>query len=335
MATIFVTGGAGYVGSQCCKALARDGWKVVVYDNLCRGWREFVKYGDFIRGDILDGESLRAALKRTRPEVVLHLAGFAYVDESIRDPGLYYRNNMVGTVNVLDAMADVGLSRLIFSSTCATYGVPKTAPIVETTPQHPLNPYGWSKLFAERMLTDFDRAHPLRSVALRYFNAAGADPDGEIGERHDPETRAIPLAIRGAMADDYVFTIFGDDFETRDGTCIRDYIHVADLADGHRRAAQYLIDDGPSDVFNLGTGVGTSVAEVAAAVERVSGKPVAKRIGPRRPGDAPILTASAEKAERILGWRPQYSDIDTIIETAWRWHASEAARFANGLKHDA
>lgn len=321
--TVFVTGGAGYVGSHCCKAFANAGWKVVVFDNLSRGWREMVRWGDLIEGDILDLESLKAAMARVKPDAVAHFAAFAYVGESVEEPGMYYRNNSLGTLNILDAMRANNVKNIVFSSTCATYGVPVRTPIDEEHPQSPINPYGWSKFIVEKMLADYSVAHGLRYAAMRYFNAAGADPDGTIGERHEPETHVIPLAIRGALKNDYTFTIFGNDFDTRDGTGLRDYIHVADLADAHCRALEYLLGGGASDVFNLGTGNGTTVEEIAAAVEYVSGRPLPRKIGPRRAGDPPALVASAEKAERILGWKPQHSDIKNIIASAWRWHAQE------------
>lgn len=321
--TVFVTGGAGYVGSHCCKAFAEAGWKVVVFDNLSRGWRDMVRWGDLIEGDILDLDALKAAMARVKPDAVAHFAAFAYVGESVDDPAIYYRNNSVGTLNILDAMRANNVQNIVFSSTCATYGVPVRTPIDEQHPQSPINPYGWSKFIVEKMLADYSVAYGLRYAALRYFNAAGADPDGTIGERHEPETHVIPLAIRGALKNDYIFTIFGNDFDTRDGTGLRDYIHVADLADAHCRALEYLLNGGASDVFNLGTGNGTTVEEIAAAVEYVSGKPLPRKIGPRRAGDPPALVASAEKAERILGWKPQHSDIKNIIASAWRWHAQE------------
>lgn len=323
MTTLLVTGGAGYVGSHCCKAFAEAGWKVVVFDNLSRGHRDMVRYGGLIEGDLLDRPTLDAAIAKVKPDAIAHFAAFAYVGESVENPALYYRNNTTGTLNLMEAMRDGGVEQLLFSSTCATYGVPSRVPIDEMHPQSPINPYGWSKLFVERMLADFAVAHPFRYVALRYFNAAGADASGEIGERHEPETHAIPLAIQGALQPDYTFTIFGDDFDTRDGTGLRDYIHVTDLADAHRRAVDYLMRGGKSDVFNLGTGIGTTVAEIAAAVERVAGRPVPRKVGPRRAGDPPALYASNAKAREILGWDPQHSDIDNIIRTAWRWHAQQ------------
>ena len=319
--TVFVTGGAGYVGSHCCKAFAKAGWIVVVFDNLSRGWRDMVRWGDLIEGDLLDQAALAAAIARVKPDAITHFAALSYVGESVTEPGLYYRNNSLGTLNLLDAARAGNVESILFSSTCATYGTPVRTPIDESHPQSPINPYGWSKLFVERMLADYARAYALRYVALRYFNAAGADEAGEIGERHEPETHVIPLAIRGALRNDYTFTIFGDDFDTRDGTCVRDYIHVSDLADAHCRALDYLSAGGKSDVFNLGTGVGTTVREIADAVERVAGRTFPRQIGARREGDPAALVASAEKARDVLGWRAQHSDIDTIILTAWRWHA--------------
>jgi UDP-arabinose 4-epimerase len=321
--TVFVTGGAGYVGSHCCKAFALAGWQVVTYDNLSRGWRDFVKWGPLIEGDLLDTDGLKRAIQDVQPDAVAHFAALAYVGESVADPGGYYRVNSLGALNVMDAMREAGVGAMLFSSTCATYGVPVRTPLEETHPQAPINPYGWSKLFVEKMLGDYQVAHGLRSVALRYFNAAGADLDGEVGERHEPETHVIPLAIRGAMHDDFTFSIFGADFDTRDGTAIRDYIHVADLAQAHLRALEYLHAGGASEAINLGTGVGTTVLEIAAAVERAAGRPLARTIGPRRAGDPPALVAAADKAARLLGWRPQHSDIDTIIASAWAWHQRE------------
>jgi UDP-arabinose 4-epimerase len=298
--TVFVTGGAGYVGPHCCKAFAEAGWNVIVYDNLSRGWRDFVRWGPLIEGDILDAEHLTSAIREARPDAVAHFAALAYVGESVADPGKYYRVNSAGALNILDAMRSCNVSAIVFSSTCATYGVPVRTPIDEDHPQAPINPYGWSKLFVEKMLADHDRAHGIRHVALRYFNAAGADPDGAIGERHEPETHVIPLAIRGAIQEGYAFTIHGGDYETRDGSAVRDYIHVSDLADAHLKALGHLCAGGRSDVFNLGTGVGTSVRDIANAVERAAGRPIARTVGPRRAGDPPALVASADKAARLL-----------------------------------
>lgn len=325
MATVFVTGGAGYVGSHCCKAFARAGWRVVAYDNLSRGFRDLVRWGPLIEGDLNDPAGLHAALDEVKPDAVAHFAAFASVGESMRDPGLYYRINVAGTLNLLKAMTQAGVGQLIFSSSCATFGVHNEL-ITEETPQAPINPYGATKLMGERMIQDFGAACGLRSVILRYFNAAGVDPDLETGERNTWDPRIIPQVIRGAMEGGYTLTINGSDFETRDGTAVRDYVHVTDLADAHQRALDWLQRGNPSAVFNLGTGRGTSIGELAAAVERYSGKAVKRAFGPRRAGDPPSLVALAAKAESELGWRPGMSDIDTIIRTAWAWAEKERAR---------
>jgi UDP-arabinose 4-epimerase len=322
---ILVTGGAGYIGSHCCKAFAAAGFEVVVYDNLKHGWRDMVRWGELIEGDILDKEALGSALQRVRPDAVAHFAALISVAESVKDPALHYANNSVGAFTLLEAMRAAGTDKIIFSSTAATYGAPVTVPIPEDHPQVPINPYGWSKLIVERMLADFAAAYGLRYAALRYFNAAGADPDGEIGERHEPETHVIPLAARGALDPDYRFTIFGDDFPTRDGTCVRDYIHVADLADAHRLALEHLLSGGESGAFNLGAGEGVTVKEIADAVEAVSGRPLARVIGPRRAGDPAVLIASSEKARRVLGWTPRRSSIEEIVRSAFSWHEKDDA----------
>lgn len=320
--TVFVTGGAGYVGSHCAKAFAQSGWTVVTYDNLSRGHRDLVKWGELIEGDILDSETLTEALHRVKPDAVAHFAAFAYVAESMTAPEIYYRNNVRGTMSLLDAMVDTGVQQMVFSSSCATYGL-SDALITEETPQNPINPYGQTKLICEKMIRDYGEAHGIRSALLRYFNAAGCDPDGETGERHDPEPHVIPLAIRGAMDGTFTFNILGGDYDTPDGTCVRDYVHVSDLADAHLRALSYLGEGGASDVFNLGTGHGSSVLELANAVSKVAGKEVPRVIADRRPGDPPSLVASADKAARILGWRPERSDLETILQTAWSWFQSE------------
>ena len=325
MTTILVTGGAGYIGSHCCKAFAAAGWDVVVYDNLKHGWRDMVKWGPLIEGDILDADALTAAIAKVKPNAVAHFAALISVAESVADPALHYRNNAIGSFNILEAMRANGVGKIIFSSTAATYGAPKTIPIPEDHPQQPINPYGWSKLMVERMLADYDAAYGLRYAALRYFNAAGADPDGEIGERHEPETHVIPLAARGALRDDYRFTIFGEDYDTRDGTCVRDYLHVTDLASAHKLALDYLMRGGESAAFNLGTGEGATVKEIAAAVERASSRPLPRVIGPRRAGDPPSLIASNDKARRVLGWEPQHSSVEEIVQTAFAWHRKDDA----------
>jgi UDP-arabinose 4-epimerase len=318
MKTVFVTGGAGYVGSHACKAFSKASWNVVVYDNLSRGWRDAVRWGPLIEGDILDREGTAKALKAVRPDLVAHFAAFAYVGESVEDPSLYYRNNTSGSLNLLDAMRDADVGAMLFSSTCATYGPPVRLPIDETHPQSPINPYGWSKFVIERMLEDYGRAYGLRSVALRYFNAAGCDPDGEIGEHHVPETHAIPLAIDAALKDDAKFTVMGTDFDTCDGSAVRDYIHVADLARAHLLAGEYVLGNAGSHIFNLGTGVGTTVVELLAAVEKAAGRAPNAVFGPRRAGDPAALVASFAKARDVLGWTPQFN-IDDMVASAVAW----------------
>lgn len=318
--SVFITGGAGYVGSHCCKAFANAGWNVVVYDNLSRGWADFVKWGPLVVGDILDEHHLTRAMRKARPDLVAHFAALAYVGESMTDPGSYYLNNTAGALHVLNAMRAADVGSIVFSSTCATYGTPERTPIDESHPQRPINPYGWSKLFVEQVLADHDRAHGMRHVALRYFNAAGADPEGDIGERHEPETHVIPLAIRSAMGTGATLTVLGTDYPTRDGSCVRDYVHVSDLADAHLRAAEHLSRGEASGAFNLGTGTGTTVKEVAQAVQQVSGRPVEMSIGPRRPGDPAVLVAQAAKARALLGWEPRRSGICDIVADAWAWH---------------
>jgi UDP-arabinose 4-epimerase len=317
--TVLVTGGAGYVGSHCCKAFARAGWNVVTLDNLSRGWRDAVRWGPLIECDIRDLVEVRGAFEKFKPDLVAHFAAFAYVGESVDDPAIYYGNNTEGTLALLNSMRAAGCHRLLFSSTCASYGVPRSLPVDETHPQAPINPYGWSKMIIERMLEDFGRAYGIGSVSLRYFNAAGCDPEGEIGERHEPEPHAIPLAIEAARRTDRPFTILGTDFPTPDGSAIRDYIHVNDLARAHLLAGEMLLQRGGTHVFNLGTGVGTSVLELIETVKRVAKREPAVRHGPRRSGDPAKLVASFAKAERELGWRPQHSQIEFIIETALNW----------------
>jgi UDP-arabinose 4-epimerase len=318
MRTVLVTGGAGYVGSHACKAFARAGWQVVALDNLSRGWPEAVRWGPLVVGDIADAACVQAALDQYRPDVVAHFAAYAYVGESVEQPDIYYRNNSVGTLNLLDVLRGSPCRRVIFSSTCASYGHPVRLPIDETHPQAPINPYGWSKFIIERMLEDYAVAYGLTSTSLRYFNAAGCDPEGEIGERHEPETHAIPLAIAAAVQGG-VFRVNGTDFDTRDGSAVRDYIHVSDLADAHVLAAERLLSTQGAQVFNLGTGTGTSVLELVAAVERATGGRLHVEYGPRRPGDPATLVAAADKARQELGWKPSRSDIDTIVETALAW----------------
>ena len=317
---ILVTGGAGYVGSHACKALAREGFQPIVLDNLVYGHEPAVRWGPLERGDISDRARLDELFEQYQPAAVMHFAAFAYVGESVADPGKYYRNNVAGTLTLLEAMRDHGVGTLVFSSTCATYGIPDRVPIPESAPQRPINPYGTSKLMVEMMLRDFESAHNIRSMVLRYFNAAGADPVGELGELHDPETHLIPLALDAASGSGPPLTIFGDDYDTPDGTCIRDYVHVSDLADAHVVALQSLERGGKSAAYNLGTGSGISVREVLGAIERVTGLAVPHSIGTRRPGDPASLISDATRAASELGWQPQLSDLDTIVATAWTWH---------------
>ncbi|HSD41740.1 MAG TPA: UDP-glucose 4-epimerase GalE [Burkholderiales bacterium] len=326
MSTILVTGGAGYVGSHACKALAAAGHTPVVYDNLSRGHREFARWGPLEVGDIGDAARLDAVFARHRVDAVMHFAALAYVGESVSEPALYYRNNVGGTLELLEAMRRAGVRRLVFSSTCATYGVPERMPITEDLPQQPINPYGMSKLVVERMLRDYDAAYGLRSVSLRYFNAAGCDPDGEVGEDHDPETHLIPRVLMAADGALPHVEIFGTDYSTPDGTCLRDYVHVADLAEGHVQALGYLERGGATTAINLGTGRAFSVREVIAAAERVTGRRVPVREAARRAGDPPVLVADAARARAVLGFAPRFTEIEPIVETAWRWHKRKVRR---------
>ena len=319
---VLVTGGAGYIGSQTSKALARAGHKPVAYDNLSRGHASAVRWGPLIQADIADAASLAAAMQKWRIESVLHFAGFAYVGESMQEPGNYFTNNVTNTLTLLEAMRRCGVGQLIYSSSCATYGLPQSSPIAETHPQVPINPYGESKLMAEHMIRWFGAVYGLRWVTLRYFNAAGADPEGEIGEHHVPETHLIPLAIESALAGEPL-PIYGTDHPTADGTAIRDYTHVADLADAHVRALAHLERSGESRAFNLGSGCGSSVYDVVRAVVNTGGKIVPVREFPRRPGDPPELIADAGMARRCLGWHPRFSGLETIVRDAWAWRVTE------------
>lgn len=318
-AAILVTGGAGYIGAHACKAIAAAGFLPVAFDNLVYGHREAVLWGPLEVGDIADRARLDEVLAAHDIAAVMHFAAFAFVGESIADPGKYYRNNVIGTLSILETMRDRGIDKLIFSSSCATYGVPERVPMNEDTPQTPINPYGQSKLMSERMIGDFGRAHGLNATMLRYFNAAGADADGDIGECHEPETHLIPLALDAAVGRGEL-VVNGDDYPTPDGTCLRDYIHVTDLADAHVMALERLLGGGEPSALNLGTGQGVSIRQVISAIEHVTGKSVPHRIGPRREGDPPALVADPSRAREILGWKARTSDIGSIVETAWRWH---------------
>lgn len=321
---ILVTGGAGYIGSHTCKALRDQGYLPVTLDNLVYGHRWAVNWGPFIQGDLADPSTLRQVFNDYPIKGVIHFAAYAYVGESMTHPEKYFRNNVVNTLNLLEAMREAGVRQIVFSSTCATYGIPTEVPIPEHHTQHPINPYGESKLFVEKALHWLDAAHGLRYAALRYFNAAGADPDGEIGEDHEPETHLIPLAIEAALGKREQLHIFGTDYPTPDGTAIRDYIHVTDLAAAHVKALDHLLAGGSSLQLNLGTGCGHSVRQVVDMVERVGKRPVPVRESPRRPGDPPSLVAAPSQANALLGWWPRYSDLRQIIETAWRWHERQA-----------
>jgi UDP-arabinose 4-epimerase len=313
---VIVTGGAGYIGSHTCKMLAARGIEPITYDNLISGHRDAVRWGRLVEGDVLDTERLADTLAEYRPEAVIHFAAFAYVGESVEEPAKYYRNNVVGMLCLLEACRLSAVHRIIFSSSCATYGIPSQLPIRETTPQAPINPYGRSKLMAEHMLEDHARAYGFRYVALRYFNACGADPEGEIGERHDPETHLVPRALMAAKGDISHLAIFGDDYPTVDGTCVRDYIHVSDLARAHVLAVDYLGKGGENVALNLGTGRGLSVHEILNSINRVTAREVPTVIEPRRPGDPPILVADPKMARERLAFSAEFSDIDTIVRTA-------------------
>ncbi len=319
MEKVLVTGGAGYVGSHTCLRLSEAGFQPVVYDNLSNGHAEFVQWGPLEEGDIRDAGRLAEVFARHRPVAVLHFAALIEVGESLKRPDAFYDNNVAGALTLIAAARSAGVDKLVFSSTCATYGEPQRMPMAEDHPQAPLNPYGRTKLMVEQILADLDRHMGFRSVALRYFNAAGADFEGRIGEWHDPETHAIPLAIRAAMGLGPGFKLMGRDYPTRDGSAVRDYIHVLDLADAHVLALKHLLAGGGRDVFNLGTGAGSTVLELIAAIQKVSGRPFPVTDAPRREGDAPTLVADNRKARERLGWRPQYG-LDDILASAWKWH---------------
>ena len=318
--SVLVTGGAGYIGSHACKGLAQAGYRPVVLDDLSRGHREAVRWGPLVECNIGDRTAVAAALADFEISVVMHFAAYAYVGESVSNPAMYYRNNLGGTLSLLEAMRDAAVDKIVFSSTCATYGIPADVPIRETAPQVPVNPYGETKLAIERALHWYGEAYRLRWVSLRYFNAAGADPDGEIGERHEPETHLIPLMLEAALGRRPHIEIYGTDYPTPDGTAIRDYIHVQDLAEAHLRALEHLEAGGESVALNLGTGHGHSVREVVRVAETVSGRCVPCLDTPRRSGDPPILVADPGLAAERLGWRARVSDIETIVRTALAWH---------------
>lgn len=324
---ILVAGGAGYVGSHACLALREAGFEPVVYDNLSNGHAAFVQWGVLEQGDIRDGARLDEVIAKHRPVAILHFAALIEVGESVKEPGRFYENNVAGAITLIEAARRGGIEAMVFSSTCATYGDPVRLPMDETHPQAPLNPYGRSKLMVEQALADYSRYAGFRSVCLRYFNAAGADDQGRIGERHHPETHAIPLAVQTALGQRQGFKLFGDDYDTRDGTAVRDYIHVLDLADAHVRALKYLLGGGETAVFNLGTGTGTTVTELIETIRRTTNRPFPVEIADRREGDAPCLVADNSRARDVLGWSPRRT-LDDIVRSAWRWHAAEGERLA-------
>ncbi|AFY95611.1 UDP-glucose 4-epimerase GalE [Chamaesiphon minutus] len=321
--TILVTGGAGYIGAHAVKALEERGFQVIILDNLVYGHREPIEAhlkAKLVVGDLSDRRLLDQIFTSTKIDAVMHFAAFAYVGESVTDPAKYYQNNVVGTLALLDAMRQHDVTNFVFSSTCATYGNPQQIPIDENHPQNPINPYGAGKLVIERVLKDYDPAYGLKSVIFRYFNAAGADPGGLFGEDHNPETHLIPLILQAAAGKRAAISVFGTDYDTPDGTCIRDYIHVTDLAQAHVLGLEYLLKHQDSQIFNLGNGNGFSVKEVIDTAKQVTGKEISIEECPRRSGDPAVLIGSSDRARQILGWNPQYADINTIVKHAWAWH---------------
>jgi UDP-glucose-4-epimerase GalE len=325
---ILVVGGAGYIGSHTVKELRRAGHEPVVFDNLSAGHRQAVGGGEVIVGDLADPEAIRRCLERWRPEAVVHFAASIFVGESVSAPAKYYRNNAAGSLNLLETLVERGVRGIVFSSTCAVYGEPRFLPLTEEHPRAPANPYGHSKRFVEQMLADFRRAYGLRSVCLRYFNAAGADPEGELGEDHDPETHLIPLVLRGVLGAEPL-KVFGDDYNTPDGTCTRDYIHVQDLARAHVRAVERLAQGWEGEPLNLGCGREYSVRQVIGAAERVTGRAIPYEVQPRRPGDVPRLVADNSRAEAALGWRPEWTALEEIVGSAWRWMQAHPQGYAD------
>ena len=320
---VMVTGGAGYIGSHVCKALHTAGYLPVVFDNLSTGHINAIKWGPFFRGDITDVGMLRKAFEYYAPYAVIHCAARAYVAESMSNPSRYYKNNLTGSISLFEVMLLTGVHKVVFSSSCAVYGIPSKLPVCEKQSVNPVSPYGWSKLVAEVILRDYARAYNLRSVSLRYFNAAGADLDGEIGESHDPETHLIPRVLTACENSDTQITIFGDNYSTRDGTCIRDYVHVSDLAEGHVIALKYLENSvNTSRVFNLGLGIGFSNLDIVRAAERVTKRRCQISFSSPRPGDPPELIADTSLARSELGWKPQILDIDLMLDSAWKWMKS-------------
>jgi UDP-glucose 4-epimerase len=319
MTNILVAGGAGYIGAHTCLDLSNKGFSPIVYDNLSNGHAEFVKWGPLEIGDIRDRNRLDEVFRKYRPVAIIHFAAAIEVGQSVQDPGGFYDNNVAGTISLLRAAQAAGIDKIVFSSTCATYGVPLSMPMDETHAQLPINPYGRSKLMVEQILKDLDLYQGFRSVILRYFNAAGADPEGRIGEWHSPETHAIPIALDAALGRRPHFQVLGTDYDTRDGSCVRDFVHVLDLADAHTRSIEHLLNNGDSQALNLGTGHGTTVKELLETVRDVVGRDFSIKYGPRREGDSPALVANNALASKVIGWSPRH-DLRSIIETAWNWH---------------
>ncbi|MEJ5283554.1 MAG: UDP-glucose 4-epimerase GalE [Brevinematales bacterium] len=316
---ILVAGGAGYIGSHTVKMLYKKGYDVIVYDNLSKGYREFAKWGKFIEGDISDDKKLKEVFKNHKIDAVMHFCAFIEVGESVVEPEKYYKNNLVNTITLINTMKDAGIKNFIFSSTAAIFGEPKHIPIKEDDPKNPINPYGKTKLFVEEILEDYEKAYGFNSICFRYFNAAGADPDGEIGEAHNPESHLIPLILDAAMGKREAIKIFGTDYPTKDGTCIRDYIHVNDLAEAHILGLEFLLKEKRSERFNLGSGEGYTVREIIDMVKKITGKEFKVVETERRAGDPPVLIADSSKARRMLGWQTKFT-LQEIIETAWNWH---------------
>lgn len=327
MKNILVVGGAGYIGSHMCKHLSRNGYLPIVLDNLSRGHEKAARWGPFIEGSISDRNILKRVFSEHRIDAVMHYAAFCYVGESVIDPSMYYQNNLADTICLLSEMVEAEIKKIVFSSSCAVYGEPEEIPIMENHPQNPVNPYGRTKYMVEQVLDDFGYAYGVESVSLRYFNAAGADPEGELGEDHNPETHLIPLTIQAAAGKREEIRIYGNDYPTRDGTCIRDYIHVEDLAESHLRALKRLLSGKGGGTYNLGNGQGYSVREVIDITKRITGKQIKDRVVDRRDGDPAVLVGSSDKATHELGWIPRFPDLESIVKTAWHWHQTHPSGY--------
>lgn len=326
MSTILITGGAGYIGSHVNKHLAGLGRDTVVFDNLTAGHRDFCRWGELVAGDLADTDLLAKTMREKNVTAVMHFAAHTAVGESVADPLKYYDNNLAGTLSLMAAMRRAGVGRMVFSSSASVYGVPRTEVIEEDHPLDPISPYARSKAVIEAVLADLDTAHGIKSVSLRYFNAAGADPDGEVGERHDPETHLIPLVLMAALGLRPEIAVFGDDYPTPDGTCVRDYIHVTDLARAHGLALDHLESGGGTRAYNLGNARGTSVLEVIDTARRVTGRDIPMRRAGRRPGDAPVLVGGSRRIKKELGWKPELENLERIVETAWQWHCKDTRK---------